>query len=138
MTASGCLRMKASGVVLVQAPDQALAEKMLDQSLVAMLGIVQWLFAGSLDNLQECLHELGIELGSGATFEFTHGSVAAEGLSVWPVRCHGLIGIGDADNPGSQRYLVADQPIRVSGTVDALVVVTHQRVLLRRENPPVR
>jgi hypothetical protein len=43
------------------------------------------------------------------------------------VRCHRIVRVSHGDDPGEQRYLVSDQFVRITVSVDTLMMMTHDR-----------
>ena len=55
----------------------------------------------------EGLDEVSIELGIGAAFQFTEGLFGGATLFIAAITGNGVVGIGDGDDTGAERNLVA-------------------------------
>src|SRR2546422_10632824 len=53
--------------------------------------------------------------------------VERHGAAIGTIRGHGVEGVGDGNDSGQPRDLVAGKPIRVTGTVPVLVVAADDR-----------
>src|SRR6266508_407953 len=69
----------------------------------------------------EPLHDLGIELRARATEELAQCLLAAESRRVGSLRGHGVKGVTDGDDARPQGDREPLEPVRVAGTVPALV-----------------
>ena len=54
----------------------------------------------AFDEVDECIGDLGIELGAGVAFELFEDLGRGEGGPVRPVAGHGVVCIGDDDHAG--------------------------------------
>ena len=77
------------------------------------------------------MHHRGIELRAGPGPEDLNRLLVPRGGSVGPQRGHRVEGVGDGDDAGAERNLLAPEASRIAGAVEALVVVTDDRGELR-------
>jgi len=70
----------------------------------------------------EDFDDFGIELGAGAAANFFAGVGHGESFAVGAVADHGVEGIGDSENTGAERDLVALESAGVAGAVVELLV----------------
>ena len=73
---------------------------------------------------KESLYYPGVELRAAAADDFAEGDFMRQSAAVGSVRGHGVVDIGDGDDPRSQRDRLAGEAFRVAGAVPVLVVVT--------------
>ncbi len=67
--------------------------------------------------------EGGVELGAGATEEFGEDGFAGAGGAISAVRTHGIEGVGEPQNAGYERNLLADEAIGIALAVPAFMMV---------------
>ena len=67
-----------------------------------------------LEHLQECIDQLRIELGAGPVLQLFYCPVNGHPFSVWTIRDHGIIGIGNAYDARSEGDLFSLQAIRIA------------------------
>jgi hypothetical protein len=68
-----------------------------------------------------------VELGSGAANHLLERFLDRPGIPVWTFRDHRVKGVTGEDHARPERDLLPCKPVRVSGTVPALVRRTDQR-----------
>ena len=79
------------------------------------------------EQVAEQRHELGVELGACVTAELADRQLVAHRPLVGPVVGHRIVRVGDRDDPGAERDVVAAQPERVAVPGVALVMVEDDR-----------
>ena len=72
---------------------------------------------------QEGPDDFGVELTARVGENLVQCLFLFHGITIRAVRSHSIPGVGHCDDAGHDRYLVAEEPRWVSGTVEALVVV---------------
>jgi len=73
------------------------------------------------------LDHLRIELGSGVLHQLVQGLDMRERLLVGALVDHGVVRVCDGHDPRAERDLLAAQAVRVAGSVEAFVVMQHDR-----------
>src|SRR5215211_3044764 len=91
------------------------------------------------DHLQQRSDDPGIELGPGALLDLLQGNLPGDLVAVRAPANHRVESVGHGDYARRKRYVLAAQPIRVSPTVEALVMVPNSRhsrrqILHRRQH----
>ena len=109
---------------------------------VGVLAVAVAQVAG-LEEGDEDLDEVVVELAAGHTPQFLDRLRRADRKAVGVARGHHVVDVGDGQDPGEGRDVVARQAARVAGAVEALVVgeddVGDRPVALdpgRRSSPP--
>src|SRR5712691_3834783 len=62
------------------------------------------------------------EMGAGLLAKDAHRALVIEGLTVRPVGNQDIVGVGDRQDAGLERNLLAAQPARIAAAINALVV----------------
>ena len=57
-----------------------------------------------IHHLQHVRHDLRVKLGAGTFLQLCPDDIFRESLSVAAVACHGIIGIGDTDDPSNRSW----------------------------------
>ena len=73
--------------------------------------------------IKECIGYGGVKLCALTALYLSTSSLNAHCLPIGALRCHSIIGISHCQDSGTQRYLLAFQPIRITGAIVALVVM---------------
>src|SRR6266849_8216080 len=83
------------------------------------------------------LHETRVELTSRILLEFLDGARKAHGLAIRPIARHRINGIGDHDDACTDRDLVTRESVRISRSVEVLVMMS-DHAFNRTTEPPSR
>src|SRR5688572_23662318 len=100
-----------------------LVERLVDQWLRLREGRLLGYPALRVDGIDQGLHHPRVELVARAPEKLSEGLLDAAGSPVGASRGHGVEGVGNGDDPGELRDVLACQSHRVAATVQALVVV---------------
>src|SRR5215510_8379044 len=76
---------------------------------------------------EEYVHDARIEVRARRPLDLAPRRLQRDGPRIGAVERHGVEGIGDGEDAGAQRDLLALEAERVAGAVPALVVVVHDR-----------
>src|SRR3954447_8048594 len=92
---------------------------------------------GALEDRDEGVDRLWHELRPLAVHKLAQRGLGSHRIAVRAARGHRVVGVGDGDDTGQQRDLLADPPVRVARSVDSLVMraddVRHLAVVLHGE-----
>ena len=75
------------------------------------------------DELEHYIRDLRVELSALAALELADNEIEVELLAVDTVRCHGIEGVGDADDPAVEGDLLALEAVDISRAVVLLVMI---------------
>ena len=76
-----------------------------------------------LDHSEHVRNDLRVKLGAADPLELADNEIRRQRLAVRPVARHRVIGVGHADNPRDERYLIALEARIIALSVDSLVVI---------------
>src|SRR5664279_5401012 len=83
------------------------------------------LAAGAIETADQGLDDITVELGPGVAAQLVDRVTVARRQSIRTVGGHRLKRIGDLDDARLERNLAAGEAVWVTGSVDALMVVSH-------------
>ena len=74
---------------------------------------------------KEDFRNIRVELYPFASLYFCQSFLAAHGFSIGSAGGHGFVSIGNGNNPGTYRYLILLEAVRITRTVIAFVMVSN-------------
>src|SRR5205085_821177 len=77
---------------------------------------------GAGEDVEECLDDLGVELGAGVLLEFLAGLGGCERGAVRAVRGHGVVGVAGEGDAAGDRDVAPSEVVGVAGAVVAFVL----------------
>src|SRR5579862_4988156 len=84
------------------------------------------------DDVKEHVDQVRVPLGAGAALEAALRFLGRKRRPVRPRREHGVVSVGDGENAGEERNLLALEAVRIAFSVPSLLVVPDQRQELVR------